>query len=365
MSTPIPPARKRRTVIDPATGQEREERYRGEAGDIRTKKAVGEAWEGAKAAGSKLYEWLTPPRDVPHGEGMMPGMAAPRGAEKDAERAATRATADAAARAREPGAQPDNVPVTEPTSTGAGGPRQPTMMDVKAPWAAGIPLTKGGQPDPTKFRAQGTMRLHPDPSGKDPALEPGGFAHPSARAAGGIRADMERIEMLPEHGQVLYGPRGATGGHEWTLRKPGQQRAAYDAARYRREVQGRQASEDAAIAALDAQAAAAAADIERSKALEEQPFATEMAEVAGQVGAQRAKAQPRMQQQEMVTELFESYQQKKAQINADPNLDETQKAQHREEARQEFYMALAGLAGRDVTPREPMFGAILPPDEEA
>jgi len=266
---------------------------------------------------------------------------APTGGAKRAANEAERDAAHGTAEAGAPEAQPDNAPVTEPTNSGASGPRVHTLPG------------EGG-----------TLTVHGD--GPDPAFQPGGFAHAGAKKAGYRAAEDRRIEAMPEKGETTYGPESVTGGHSWTLRKPGRQEARYDASRYRRAVEARQSSEDAAIGQMDAQAAAAAAGISRSKALEGDPFAPEKASVAEAVGEQRAKAQPRMRGMEMAGQLLTTYNEAKLAIQNDPTLDDAQKAQRIDQAQREFYMAMTGVAGRDVSPRhEPSMFGVLPPDEDA
>lgn len=298
---------------------------------------------------------------------LVPGYLRPSTYREDPAAKRTRESDEAhsTAAAKRPEAQPDNTPVTTPTSSGASGPTRPSSMDVKAPWAEGIPLTEAGEPDVERFGEQGKVTVHATPGG-DPAFKPGGFAHPGARKAGYRAAEDERIAALPERGETTYGPESVTGGHSWTLRTPSRQEARYDASRYRRAVEARQSSEDAAISRMDAQAAAAAAGISRSKALEGDPFAPEKASVAEAVGEQRAKAQPRMRGMEMAGQLLTTYNQAKLAIQNDPTLDDATKAQRIDQAQREFYMAMTGIAGRDVSPRhEPSMFGVLPPDEDA
>jgi hypothetical protein len=280
------------------------------------------------------------------------------GSAKKAENDQAQSAAHAAARDRSPAGQPDNLPVRESTNTGAAGPRRtPTSMDVKPPWAEGIPLTKGGQPDTARFGEHGSMTVHSRPGG-DPALKPGGFAHPSAQR--------DPLDALPEEGRMSYGPESVGGGHNWTLRTPGRQAAKVQRAEYDRQIRARQAQDEATVSSLDAQAAAATADIARSKELEQQPFAPEMGEIAGKVGAERAKNLYRTQRNEMASGLLSTYNENKLRILNDPSIEEAEKERLIQRAQQEYYMALAGLVGRDVTPREtPMMFGSLPPDEEA
>jgi len=196
---------------------------------------------------------------------------------------------------------------------------------------------------------------------------PGGFAHPSARgtrepgAATGYSA-----EALPTEATVERGPAGATGGHSWTLRKPGEQVARYQRARYGREVAAREASEDAAIGGLEAQAAGSAAQIARSEALTEEPFAPERAQIAGRVGEAQAEARPEMNLQAMAIQLREEYGRRAAQIDADPNLTPEERASAKQEAQQEYWMILAGIRPTARKPREDLMGpGVLPGTEEA
>ncbi|MHC4789458.1 MAG: hypothetical protein ACYS8K_09700, partial [Planctomycetota bacterium] len=284
--------------------------------------------------------------------------AAPTGEEKAAQSAAEQAKATRAATTQAPGEQRGERTPTTPTSTGGGGPTTAPTAPGEPDEARGPQVPKDLGPFDRVVKLPGEAGyavVHEGPDGvgppaPDPATRPGGFAHPGARRERSFwEEEEERIAALPERGETTRGPKRVSpggvelGGHEWTLRRPGRQEAAYEAARYRRGVQARQAAEDAAISELDARAAAAAASLSRSRALEEQPFAPEMAEVAGRVGAARAEAQPEMARQSAAQEAFMRFQMRAAQIDADPNLTPEQKAQARRQAEMEAWMSIIAV----------------------
>ncbi len=267
------------------------------------------------------------------------GEPAPTGAAKAPAKAAEQAQATTAARSRAPEAQAGEYTPTTPTSTGGGGP---------SPEAGGRVVRLPGE--------TGFAVVHE--RGADPATRPGGFAHPSARPR-------DPLEDLPERGVTTYGPESVTGGHQWTRRTPGGQEARYERARYQRGVQARQAAEDAAISELDARAAAAAQQIARSRALEEQPFAPEMAEVAGAVGKERARAAPETRRMNLAMEAFMQYQSRAAQIDADPDLSPEEKMQAKRDAEREAWMSIIAVQPGARKPREEFtFGAGLTPGAE-
>ena len=157
---------------------------------------------------------------------------------------------------------------------------------------------------------------------------------------------------MAERATVTRGPRGATGGHQWTRRTPGAQEATYDKARYEMQVRGRQASEEAAVSEREAAAA-------RSGALTEHPMAPEMAEVAAAVGEQRARAQPEMMSMEAAQNAFDSYRRKAELIDADPNLTPEEKRAARRDAEREAWMAIIAVQPRARKPEEDMlYGAM-------
>ncbi len=347
--------RKKRMVVDPATGQEREERYRGEPGDIKTRELAGKAWGGVKKAAGAAGEFLTAPR----GEGMM-GPYPPRtegpattGQAKKAEGEATQAAAHQVARQRAPEGQPDVRAPAESTNSGAAGPR--------GTLAEGTPTDpETGEVDPTQFGRYGSVFVHRG-KGPDPATQPGGFAHAGA-------SEDERIAALPERGTTEYGPERRTatgvplGGHEWTRRTPGRQEATYDQARYQQQVRGRQAGEEAGIQELGAREAAALAGISRSQELEEDPFAPEKAQVATAVGEQVAKARPEREAMELAMGLADQLQARMAEIRSDASLDDATREQMIQEAKDLFWSYLAGIRPRARKPREEF--PILPPETE-
>lgn len=261
---------------------------------------------------------------APVGEG---GRPAPVGPEKQAAGAAEHTTASAVARERAPDAQPDVRAPEESTNTGAGGPRT-------------LSLPEG----------RGSVTIHGD--GPDPALQPGGFAY-----AGKMPA-RDRFASMPERGETEYGPESPTGGHSWTRTTPGRQRAQYEDVRYKREVQARQSQEDALIADLDARAAEASASMARSRELEEQPFAPEMAQAATAVGEQQARVRPEMMRTQAAMESFLRYRQVADAIDADPNLSPEEKDLRKREAEREAWMSIIAVQPSARKPREEfMFGA--------
>lgn len=280
------------------------------------------------------------------------GRPAPVGPEKQKERAESHMAASATAREKAPDAQPVIRAPIRSTNTGAGGP-----TSEPAPWAEGTPLTEAGEPDVERFGEQGSVTLHGRPGG-DPALKRGGFAY-----AGKV-APRDRLASLPERGETEYGPESPTGGHSWTMTRPGRQRAQYEDARYKREVQARQSGEDAAIADLDARAAESAAAMARSEALEEQPFAPEMLQATQAVTEQRARVQPEMMRSRAAMEAFQTYQDIAGQIDADPNLSPEEKQARRREAEREAWMSIIAAQPSARRPREEfMFGSAPPPEE--
>jgi hypothetical protein len=250
----------------------------------------------------------------------------PIGAEKKVKNEAEHAAASAMARRRHPEAQPDNVPVTEPTSSGAAGPRRITLEG------------GGGYADV--------------PGGPDPARGAGGFLRD--------RPSQDRFAHLGERATVVRGPRGATGGNQWTLRTPGAQEAQIEDLRFRRELQARHSAEDAAISELDARAAAASAAMSRSRELEADPFAPEKAQVAAVVGEQQAKAQPALRGQEFAAEAVMRFQQFKSQVMQDPNISPEEKQRMISEAENETWMAIIAAQPRARRP-QPTFGGLMPP----
>lgn len=280
---------------------------------------VGEA---AKATGE--YLWGT-------------GVAAPTGAAKQATGAAEHAAAATAARTASPEAQPDPTPVTEPTSTGAG------------------PRLNAGDRVVSLPGEQGYAIVHA--RGADPATQPGGFAYSGGRPAPAAAPGPDvpsfaagvPAERLAGGATMRRGPVSPTGGHSWTLRTPGAQESAYDTARYRRQVQARQAGEDEAIQGAEARAA-------RSAALTEQPFAPEMAAVAGKVGAERARQAPQMRSTSLAMEAFMRYQQRAAEIDAQPDLSDEEKRAAKMDAEREAWMSIIAVQPRARKPEENLLG---------
>jgi hypothetical protein len=321
-------------------------------------------YEGGKAVVGKAVESFAgapAPAPATFGDADTYGRPATTGQGKKAQTEAETAAAHQTAEARRPEAQRDNTPVTTPTNSGAAGPRDagvpgedlgPFDRVVSLPGEAGFAIVHAG-PDGV------------GPPAPDPATQPGGFAHPGAERADptGRFAEEKRIAALPEHGTTEYGPRGATGGHSWTRRTPGRQEATYDDARYRREVQARQAAEDAAIGELDARAASALAEVSRSRELEQDPFAPEKAEVAAAVGEQMAKARPEREAMELAMGLADQMQERIAEINAMTDISEEERAQRVQEAKEMFWSYMAGIRPRARKPK-PEYGVLGPESEE-
>jgi len=186
----------------------------------------------------------------------------------------------------------------------------------------------------------------------DPATRPGGFA---------FRRPMGETEASTQ-----YGPRTVGGGHAWTLRTPSSQEQRYDAARYSRETKARQAAEGADIARLDAEAAAAAASIARSRELEQQPFAPEQAAVAGRVTAERAKAAPVQSRQMAAATLLQDYLgdvDEVDQLEQGGKIDAPTASKMRDEAERRYHNGLLAFVPGFRLPKADPFA--LPPEEAA
>lgn len=319
----------------------KKERYPGEGGDVKTKELLGRAGSAVAGAGRAVGRFLVEPR----GEGMTgpPPMQPPPAAPK-------RKAADEQVTAQTTAAtDPQKQPTAAPPHQGGTAPKTPEKRPSRDDDFADV--------DPTSFGTMGSAMVHS--TGKpDLARQEGGFAGPGARtptAATGFSS-----EPLPEKGTLTQGPRGATGGHAWTLRTPGAQEASYERARYGRAVQGRQATEEAELAELDAAAAQAGATRARSEALEEQPFAPEEAQISGRVGAERAKAQPEMARIAMAAELRQTFQVNLRGIEqalAEGKIDEEEADRLRRDQEKEYSLILAGvMPGFRVPKEDPLAG---------
>jgi len=200
------------------------------------------------------------------------------------------------------------------------------------------------------FGKFGSITVHS--SAPDPATRPGGFAF--------------RAPMGPREANTQFGPEATTGGHSWTLRTPSFQEQQYDAARYSRETRGRQSAEEAQISQLDAQAAEAAAQIARSRALEEQPFAPEQAAIAGRVTAEKAKAAPVQSRQAAAANMLQEYLGELDQIDTAlqaGKVDDAGATRARDLAEKRYHNALLAIVPGFRLPKADPFA--LPAEESA
>ncbi len=217
-----------------------------------------------------------------------------------------------------------------------------------------------GDVDPTSFGSAGHVMVH-STGEPDPATQPGGFAHPGSRTPRpGAGTDSPRfaqgaeVEELGGGATIRRGPKAVTGGHEWTLATPSGQQATYETARYQQAVRGRQAEEDAELAKLDAAAAGAKAELVRSEALQEQPFAPEQAEMAGQIGEEQAKTQPEMARMDVIAGYTKDYQENVGLIQkqlAVGLIDAAEAERLMQDQKTQFIMAMSGM-NRTRVPRE-------------